>query len=382
MNSFLFLPMKYASFVLSLSIFLLPASSSAAVFQKGDTVEVQAQDNAYAAGKVVNISSEARGDVYLLGETVQINAPLRGDAMIAGQNIAINGGVGEDLHAAGRTLLLNEAVRGDAMILGQEVVTSPKVRVAGTTLIAGSNIVTEGRFEKDVKIFGETVALGGTYNGNVEVHASEVTVGEKVAIRGNLVLSTPEGTTVTVPEEAVRGTVERKILPGGHEKNESFFAGLHMFFLLSTILIGSLVILFLRPFALRFGADVRKNYGKMLGAGFLTLTVPPLLAFFLLLPILTIPFSLFVLALWAVTLYMGKVLAGLIFAQLLMPFSKEHSTWRMIGVFALMTVLISFLTFIPVVGFLICFVLFLLSLGSIVLYKGSTFKVLRKAGMI
>ena len=374
-------PMK-RSFLIALALLLAPAPSFAAVFQKGKNVEVQAQDNTYAAGKVIHVSSEAKGDVYLLGETIQVNAPLRGDAMIAGENIVINGEIGDDVHAAGRTLLLNEAVRGDAMLLGKEIVTSPKVRVMGTTFLAGRKILSEGTFEKEVKIFGDIVNLGGAYNSNVEVHAREVNVGEKAAIRGNLLLFVPEGTTPTVPDGVVRGTTEKKIHPVRKDERDAFRGGIHALSFLSNILIGSLLILFSRRFAIRFGADVRKNYWRMLGMGFLTLAAPPLLAFFLLLPILTIPLSLVLITLWGVALYAGKVLTGLVLAQLLIPFAKESPTLRIVGIFALMTLLLSFLKFIPFVGFFLCFLLFLLSLGAIVLYKGGTLRVLRKAGMV
>jgi len=368
--------------ILLLALFLIPLPSSAATFQKGDTVAVETEDNAYAAGKVVQVSSEAKGDVYLLGETVQINALVRGDTMIAGKNVAINGSVGEDLHAAGMTILMSEIVRGDALLFGQNIVTAPSVRVIGTTFLAGENIVSEGRFEKNVKIFAESATLKGVYNDDVEVHAKNVTIGEAVKIKGNLTLSVPEDAVIVIPDGAVQGEVGRTTLPWKTEERKGFHKEIGIFSLLSKILLGSLVILLVRPFALRYGSDVRKNYWKMFGVGLLTLILPPIAAFLLFLPIITIPVSLLILLMWAGALFIATILSGLVLSHLLLPFGKTASAIRIIGVFVLMTVLLSLLKFLPVFGGLIGFIMMTLSLGAITLYKMGTFKVLRKAGMV
>ena len=109
---------------------------------------------------------------------------------------------------------------------------------------------------------------------------------------------------------------------------------------------------------------------------------PNLAAFFLLLPVLTIPVSLLLLFVWGAALYFGSLLSGLLLAQLLLPLGKEFTTLRILGIFALMTLLLSFVKFIPFLGPLFAFVIFILTLGAFVLYKAKSFKVLRKAGMV
>ena len=361
---------------------LLPITSSAASFQNGDSVEVRTEENAYAIGKVVQLSLEAREDVYLAGETVQVNAPVRGDAMLAGKNVSVNGNIGEDLHAAGSTVLLNAIVRGEAVVLGQDIVTSQTANLLGSAFFAGATIVSEGKFESPVRFFGDSILLGGTYAKNVEVHASEVSFKEGMVIRGDLLLFVPESAVITIPEGMVRGKVETKLLTKNVESRSPFLGGVHVFLLISKLLIGSLIILLLKPFALHFGADVKKTPLKMFGYGFLVLVVPPLAAFFLLLPILTIPVSLLLITLWVAALYVGSLLSGLLLAQLLLPLQKEFSTLRILGIFALMTLLLTFVKFIPFLGTLFAFVIFILSLGALALYKAKSFKMLRKAGMV
>ncbi len=361
---------------------LLPFSSFAATFQNGDTIEVRAEENAYALGKVVQLSLEAREDVYLAGETVHINAPVRGDAMLAGQTVSVNGNIGEDLHAAGGTVLVNASVRGESVLLGPDIVTSPTARLFGVAFLAGEKIVMEGKFENSVRIFGDSVSLGGSYAKSVEVHASEISFSEGAVIRGDLLLFVPESTVVTLPDGIVQGKVETKLLTKSVESRTPFLKGIHVFLLISKLLIGSLIIMLLRPFALHFGADVKQTYLKMFGYGFLVLVVPPLAAFFLLLPILTIPLSLLLMLLWGVALYVGSLLSGLLLAQLLLPLGKECTTLRILGTFAFMTLLLSFVKFIPFLGTLFAFVIFVLTLGALALYKAKSFKVLRKAGMV
>ena len=366
----------------TLALPLLPLPSSAASFQNGDTVEVHAEENAYALGKVVQLSLEAQEDVYLAGETVQINAPVRGDAMLAGQTVSVNGNIGEDLHAAGGTVLINASIAGEAFLLGQDLIVSPTAHITRSAFLAGEHITAEGIFENTVRMFGDSIALGGTYGRSVEVHASKVTFTPEALIQGDLLLFVPENADITIPEGAIKGKVEKKLLPGRRESRRSPFGGMHVVLLISKLLIGSLLVILLKPFALHFGSDVKRAYLTMFGYGFLVLVVPPLAAFFLLLPVLTIPVSLLLLFVWGAALYFGSLLSGLLLAQLLLPLGKEFTTLRILGIFALMTLLLSFVKFIPFLGPLFAFVTFILTLGAFVLYKAKSFKVLRKAGMV
>lgn len=368
--------------LLFLVLLLLPVTGSAASFQNGDSVEVRTEENAYAIGKVVQLSTEAKEDVYLAGETVQLNAPVRGDAMLAGKNVSMNGSIGEDLHAAGSTVLLNALVRGETVLLGQDIVTSQTANLLGSAFFAGETIVSDGVFESPVRFFGDSIILGGTYAKNVEVHASEVSFKDGTEIQGDLHLFVPESAVIAIPEGVVKGKVETKLLTKHVESRTPLFGGVHVFLLISKLLIGSLIILLLKPFALHFGADVKKTPLKMFGYGFLVLVIPPVAAFFLLLPILTIPVSLLLMILWGAALYVGSLLSGLVLAQLLLPPGKESSTLRILGIFALMSLLLTFVKFIPVIGWLFAFVIFILTLGALALYKAKSFKVLRKAGMV
>lgn len=367
------------------TLLFLPLSASAVSFQVGENVDVEPDGNAYAAGSVVQVSSEVRGDVYLIGETVQVNERIHEDALFVGQNVTINAPIGDDLHAFGSTILLNEDVGGDAILFGQRIILSSDVQITGTAIIGGEDVFVDGRFDDDVRLMAADLVLRGTFNGDVKINAgSSVEISEDTVIRGNLYLAIPEGLSVVIPENVVRGEVDKKFHSKGGEKRMfgRLLGGFRFFSFLSSLFIGGILIAFARTFAVQYGEGTRKNFWKLLLIGFLGLIVPPCIAFLLFLPVITIPLAILVLIAWGTFLFVGSLLSGLVVANVFFPLKKSETLFHVFGKFALGTFLLSFVRIIPFFGFLIVVIFSLLSYGSLIAFQRNAGEALRKAKLL
>ena len=379
--------MKFIASSFLLFSFFIPFSASAATFQVGENIEVESEGNAYAAGSVVQVSKEIPGDVFLAGESVQINERIREDAFLAGKNVTINDPIGDDLHVFGETIIINSDIHGDLIAFGSKVVISPQSRITGEVIIGASKIIVDGRFDEKVRLMGADVMMNGLFVKNVTVEAGHsLDVAQTAEVRSDMHVTVSDGMEAVIPEGVVLGEIQREFrdLEEGAQSTMPLLAGFSLFSLLSRILIGALLIAILRPFCMRFGEGLaaKKGYGKTLGIGFLFLVVPPFAAIVLFLPVLTIPLGVLALIGWGAMLYFASLLAGFLVANLFFPLKKADSYSLLLGKFALGTVLLMIVRVVPVVGSLVFFGFFLLSIGSIYTYKMDAFKALRKAHLL
>ena len=372
-------------FFLYAAFLCLPISVSAASFQAGDLIEVETDGNAYAAGSVIQVLEEVRGDVYLAGETVLVNAGIREDALLVGEDITINAAIGDDLHALGENILLNADVRGDAMLFGKKIVIGPDVRVGGMAIIAGQKVTVGGLFDEDVRFFATDIVIDGEFLGDVSVNAgNSFSISEDSVIHGDLRLSVPEKIEIMIPEGVVLGEVKKTLQSkrSGRTMADRLLRGFGLFSFLSTLLIGGILIAFARTFAVQYGKDVREDFWKLLGLGFLGIIAPPFIAFLLFLPVITIPLGIVVLIAWGTFLYFGSLLTGLVVANFFFPLQKSETLFQVFGKFALGTFLLSLVRIIPFFGLLTALIFSLLSYGSLIVFQRSAGSALKKAKLL
>jgi len=370
--------------ILITSLLIIPVTASAASFQFGESVEVKQNGNAYAAGTIVQVIDEAVGDVYLAGETIQIKARVREDANLAGENITIDGIITDDLHAFGSTILLNNDIRGDAIIFGQKIVVSDDARITGSAIIGAQSLNIQGRFDDDVRLMGAELNLNAIIVGDAILHVGEsLTISEDSDIRGNLTLKIPEGASMKVPEGVVRGEVKKEFVASEVKRNPmSILGGLRVFSLLSTVIIGAIIIAFARLFAVHYGGKVKKQPWSVLGFGILGVFAPPAVAVLLFIPVITIPLALLTLIVWGTMLYISVMISGLVVANMFFPIKRTDHFLLKVGKFALGTLAIMLIRVVPVVGFLTVTVVYLMSIGSLITYEMNAVKALKKARLV
>jgi hypothetical protein len=370
--------------VITFLLLSIPFPALAATFQVGDTVEVETEGNAYAAGSVVQVTNRIAGDVYLIGEDVNVNARVDEDALLIGENVTVNSSIGDDLHAFGATIVINKSIEGDALLFGQKIIIGNDVKVFGSTVVGGENVTVLGQFDRDARLMGATIVIEGTFLDDLHVHAGRsLKISEKADIRGNLYLSVPESLTVTLPDGVVHGEVKKTFIEGKtYGDGKAFLRRFRLFSFLSRLLIGAIIIALARMFVLQYGSDLKQTFWKTLGLGALGLLVPPFAAIILFIPMITIPLALIVLVLWGTLLYFGSLLAGLLVANLLFPFQKTDTSLQLVGKFALGSLVLFLLRLIPFFGSPLTFVVFLLSLGSLLTYELRASKTLRKAKLL
>jgi len=326
-------------------------------------------DNLYAVAENVNISGQILGDSFLLGNTIFLNSTSSEDIIAAGGEINIMGSSG-DVILAGDILRINSQVNGDLILAAKLIDITSEALVKNSVIIYGENISVRGKFLDKAKITGNSVFLDGVFDKDIIINANNVTFGKNIKINGNLTYNASE--IAEVESGAELGSNIKFIQNDSIDKDDQKILSWG-FLLKILILICSVLILhhlFRNKFNIYTSVDFSySNFGKSLSIGFLFLMLTPMLAIILLISVLGVWLGLILILLYVTCLVLAYLLTSVIVGMWLNKFlfkdrlsdvSKDIINWKIVclGVFIL-----ELIGFIPVIGWIIKFILMIFSLG-------------------
>ena len=190
MKNFLFNGMSAALTSMLTVIFIISN-----VFAASDTFDIDSSGNLFGSGDVVNVETGASGEVnnelFAAGMDVSANGVyIDGSAFVAGQSVSIKESeVGGSVFAAGNSVIIDADVNNNIWAAGNILVVSEDTSVKGIHL-AGNNISVCGEYE-GAAICGSTVFFDAVVDGDVEIEADELTIGENAKVSGNLKITAP-----------------------------------------------------------------------------------------------------------------------------------------------------------------------------------------------
>lgn len=287
----------------------------------------------------------AQGAQFVFGEdfTLKSGDELTGGLAVFGGSVVLETGsqVNGDVFNAG----------GDMDVAG---------RITGSLTVLGGNV----HLGADAVVMGDLVAAGGT----VTQDEGAVVLGERVSGgEGGLVL--PEGVLPPLPPD-----VPVPVLPGGMAS-----AGLNfiqqvvvtIFSALALAALGVVLLLFLERPVRRMEDCVLAVPWAGLGMGLLTLVVVAAVSTILAITVCLSPVALLLLLVLMVALLLGWTVAGLIVGERILTVLKVPEPSPLLSA-VIGVVLITLLTRIPCLGWLLGLLTASLGLGAVVLTRAGT----------
>ena len=325
-------------------------------------------DDLYVAGGGIDIAGSVFGDLIAAGGMVDMNGLVSGDLLIAGGDVAVYGDVQDDLRAAAGQMELSGNVAGDVVVATGMLKMSASSSVVGDVRVAAGTVIMNGVVNGEFKMVGGELLVGGTFNGDVNVTAEKITLGEGAVLNGNFTYKSPNEVEMAdgsvVRGEVVFDQVEKYDFDKYLLKGVLIAKAMKFLIVLVTAMI--LVLLFEKGVR-SLVEHASSNFWPSCGKGLIFLVVVPVAVVLLLVTVLGAFLGGLLGISYVLFLMMAKVLTGILLGALLVKHFKKAKkvsvNWKVVllGVF-----LAEVLCLIPVVGWLILFVLMLTSLGSIV----------------
>ncbi len=360
--------------LLLLALISLPASSFAATVSADRSVDISVSpsDNAYLAGGDVRIQAPLPADLLAAAATLRILAPVGGDIFVVGGTIELGAPAAGDMRAAGGHIVINDMVTGDLAALGAFVKV---IGQTGNVNVAGGTVELLGGSHGAVNAYGGTVTLAGTYDGNVHVVASDrIIVSDNTVIRGVLEYNAPQEAQLpesAIVEGGVRYVGSASFLPTAEEAQAFALAGVGIFLvvrLLAFMLVAGLLTGLFPTFARRLVDETLahsfEGFMKVTAIGLILTVVTPLIILLLLVSFVGMGVALLLGAAYALLLVLGYLYAATLAGSMVARkvFKRDTVLWRdaVIGV-----VILYVIGMIPVIGFVISFVLAAAALGAL-----------------
>ena len=263
------------------------------------------------------------------------------DYIWAGESETIsNQDVSNDLLAAGRTIDIEQTDVGGSVRAAGQNVELHHVAVQQNVTLAGETVVVDGgeangvwmtgrtaRFTgkcSQLNLYGDTVFLEGTVNGDVQIEANSIEIGPGAVVTGTLYVSS--SAAPSIPDTAKIGSVEINVNEKSESSESSGFLGSFdivsmLFTIIMTIVVALIAEWLARRHTAGAAAMLRSRTGAMVGTGIIGALVAPVAVILLCCLIVTLPVAAFAaLALIGLTCiacgFMGASLFKLFFSKL------------------------------------------------------------------
>ncbi len=322
--------------------------------------------NLYAVGGSVTIDSSTQGDLVTAGGILSINGPVQKELIAAGGNITVNGSIADTARIAGGNITLNSPIGGDLLTAGGNVIVSQKATVNGDFDAVGGNVSLDSAVNGNAKISGGTVTINGTIKGNLEVNATKsLTFGPNSSVTG-LVVYHGVNEAVVMQGAKVSNIQFTRIEPrnGMQHAFKGFFAIATLFKLIGLFIAG---LLFYWLFPKKVQAVVAQSQTKTLqnlGIGFLIMVAAPIAAIILMVTVIGAYVGFIVMLGYLLLLLFASVFMLYYIGSLVYGWLAKNRTESMLRDLLIGSLIALILSFIPVIGWLVILIVFLIALGA------------------
>lgn len=327
---------------------------------------VDAGRDVFAVGASTVLAGDVAEDSHAVGFSVEVDADTQGDVYATGFTVSVRGGIGSDLTAAGMT-----------------VRTHPSSTTAENARLTGGSVTIAGPVEGALMASGGDIVLDAPIEGDAFLSGARIRFGPNASVGGQLVYATRE--PVDVPEsvaDPARIRFERMELDDFMSRSRDSWdwperpdmdvgPGAIFGALAATIgsflLVGALFLAFAPALVSRLRKGIlarpgQSALGGLIGLSMLFGSVPILAMTLIGIPLVPIAILL-ILIVWFLGYVLGAYSLGMGVARG-MGLGEDPSIGVRLLVLAGTALVAAILNFIPIVGWLVNFVIVILGVGA------------------
>ena len=264
-----------------------------------------ADKNAFKAGDTINSEEEVNSTSFFAGNNINLSSTIDGLSFVAGNNIIVSNKQ-DYLFVAGNNIEIVNADTKDAFIAGNSVtIESSKIR---DLYVAAEDITITSDITRDAYIGGNKVTINGAIEGDLELDADEIIIGEKASVNGTL--KYPEKANIKIAETAkVQNKETYKVKEVNTEVTikDTIISAVISF--LSLLLVAFILLATNKKLFKQISKEEKSvSYflkNSLIGLGLLLLI--PLLAIIALFTVIGIPISIIALLLYGIFIYISLI---------------------------------------------------------------------------
>lgn len=368
--------MKYIYLIFVCSFVFLFSPQSIFAYESRVAPDVSIGEN-YISDKNIYLASlhtwfgaTYEKDVVSASVDQTISGTIFGDVILLGKNISIIGETFGDVRVTGDTVIISGVINEDLIVFARHIIIEPEAIINGDTLIVGYTVDAQGQFLGESQITANRVHVAGSIIGPTTITGSKITFAAGSKILSDVSYFSPRRATI---EQGV--DIQKKLSFNQVEFiNQSdivkrLFLGFVSFWaiikLIATLFVVFVLSHLFKIFTQRIIDTVQQNKLATLGIGLISLLLTPLLIIILFGSLVLIPVAI-ILAAWFVIMIIllpsiGAIISAAFYQRHVQKKTKIGIDFKLA---TLMLIAITFIGFIPYIGSLVVYVLYILSFGA------------------
>lgn len=379
-----------AIFILVLLFFTsFTASILAQSFKTGEVPTLDKNETVngdyFSWGEKVVLSGTVNGDAYLAGGDIIVDGVINGDLLAAGGDINITGIVTGNIRSAGGNILVSGPVGRSVSLAGGSLLLSNAASVGGSIAAAGGNININAPVQGSVSVASGSVAIANIVGSNVNVTAEDFTITSSARINGSVTYLS-ENRADIASGAVIAGTVTQN-MPNVQQSQvdagkiwDQARIGFNIFSFLAALLVGGIIIWLMPNYVEKAAANITMRPLYTLGIGFLGVILTPVVVLLFLVTVIGIPVALTLLATYLIVLYLAKISVSLVIGKTILKYFDQDK--NIFLSFALGLIVLSFISFIPVVSWIVGFLVLFFGVGAYIFAKRDVYSQLRSKKLI
>jgi len=374
-----FLLVLAALFLFFIPVLSDPSVSLAADFRGDETISVGPDahnlSNLYLFGNTISLDAPVQNDVVAAGKIVNLDGTVSGSIMTAGSTIVMKNTVGNSIRAAGGTITLYGTVSRDFVVAGGDITIDKSASIGGDLIFAGGTLTVNGPVKGKIYVTGGKVILNSTVGQGVNGHIEHLTLGPKAVVHGDLKYSSEQQAAMS-PQARVDGKVTFDQQKSKHQDTTNTFISSFVYKLIIDIILSVLFIYFFGKFCLPVIESMRLRPVKNVATGFgFTFLFPIAAVVMLVLIWLGVAAFLIYGLILVISLFLSKIFVGREIMKWYEGRSDKKNVYKLdwkAGVVG--AIVFAVVTLIPVLGWLVGGVLFLIAVGALTTYTLTNIK--------
>jgi hypothetical protein len=261
---------------------------------------------------------------------------------------------------------ISTSVGGDLVIAGGNITLSDKANVAGDLVIAGGNVIVNAPVKGNIKFVGGDLSVNSQVGGNIDANVSNRLIfGSNTEVSGKVSYKAPKA--AIVDKNAKLGSISFTPKEGGSRAGVKAVLTAALLIKLLAWILATWLLLHLRKHFVKESQNLMQaKPWESLGIGLLGLLGWPLVTVLILLTAVGYYVAVILGVFYVLLLLFSALMSAIFLGSLSWHYlskGQEVANWQ---VAVLGVVLWQLLAFIPVLGWLVCAVVYLMVMGSLV----------------
>ncbi len=350
----------------------LPALASASLFYstdryavaQGDTID----DDVFLAASEGVVDGDITGDLIIACKDYQIVGEVEGNVNSASQTATIRGRIGRSARMFAQTIIIYGDIGNNLLAFGQKIEIAEDCKIGKDATVFGGEVSISGTIDRDLSVECDNLIISGQINGNLTIKADKISILSPAEIAGNIVYTSRNEVRIG-DDVKVGGEVEwKKIEEDQGDSGNSDIGWVLRILLFFASLVTGLFLIAVTNRHVRVASDqiVRKPLVS-LGIGFVAFCCIPVAVVVLLALIISIPVGLILLFAYTIFFYIAKIYVAIVIGRLGIQAFRKGAKPRQGWSLLLGLIVLTILFVIPILGWVIYFVVIFWGMGAILL---------------